>query len=158
MKWTNHSNILQPSVLFATLATARIISLRLDHIYSGYQHVAILLSSHDRTQDFLCYDEHQTNRVDERPIKDNFINDFMNYMPLPRSAYEMDVTNKSTPNQDQLQLLNVSIIAPGGLSPLFENISISIPRGKLTVVVGITASGKTQFLKGAFKTVPNQRV
>lgn len=83
----------------------------------------------------------------ERPIQNSIIHSFLNYMPLTSSIHQPQSFNASQPNTDQLQILNASIIPPGGVAPIFENVSISIPRGKLTVVIGLTASGKSQFLK-----------
>lgn len=140
-------------MLFAILTAVNIAVNGLTAVYTGYQHVPILLSSHDRVQNFLCLQERHTSRVDERPIERRIIHSCMNYMSLSCLDGQIPAPNTPIPNQDQLQLLDVSIIAPGGVSPLFENVSISVPRGGLTVVIGITASGKTQFLKALLDEV-----
>lgn len=147
VKWTGFGPNLPPNLLFATLTTASFLIDRMDATYSGLHRTSPILGSHDRIQEFLCKEELRVNRVDERPIQYNMIHSFMNYMPLPPSEAQLQPSGNIIPNTDQLQLFNASIILPGGIKPLLDNVSVSVPRRKLTVVIGITASGKSQFLK-----------
>ncbi|HYH16062.1 MAG TPA: peptidase domain-containing ABC transporter [Flavisolibacter sp.] len=54
----------------------------------------------------------------------------------------------TSPIENNLQLRNVSFIYPGaGNLPTLRNITLSIPKGKITAIVGASGSGKTTLLK-----------
>ncbi|HVU98340.1 MAG TPA: peptidase domain-containing ABC transporter [Puia sp.] len=57
-----------------------------------------------------------------------------------------------------IHLDNVSFTYPGaGNAPVLENISLRIPKGKVTAIVGVSGSGKTTLLKLLLKFYPVQR-
>jgi ATP-binding cassette subfamily B protein len=52
------------------------------------------------------------------------------------------------PEQHTIQIKNLSFTYPGaGNEPVLKNISLEIPQGKITAVVGMSGSGKTTLLK-----------
>lgn len=57
-------------------------------------------------------------------------------------------TVKELPTRKDIQLTNVSFTYPGaGNTPALEDLSLSIPGGKVTAIVGSSGSGKTTLLK-----------
>lgn len=146
MKWTTGRDNLKANTLFATLIQLQLVVVRLQAVLFAYQRVGMIMGCHDRVQAFLSAEEYSQNYTHERPIKISFHHNIINdaaMFPSPEQLQQV----KNSRNNDQLQLHNVSITLPGAATPICRDFSLSIPRGAFTVVVGLTASGKSQLLK-----------
>lgn len=138
---------MKPSTLFPSLSLLSIITDRLMLIIRIFQQYGTVLSSIGRVQAFLLAQEVQVSVVEDRlihlKINHSMLNDSADSPDVEQTQFFED----ELPNQDQLQLVNGSVSFKDTRTPLFKQVSISIPRGKLSVIMGATGSGKSQLLR-----------
>lgn len=146
LKWTTGNEGLRANTLFPTLILLHSMVYRLQHILVAYSRVAMLLGPHNRIQAFLSKPEIKKTYTNIRPIRIGIHHSIINNSAL-HPSYEILCKIRATKNNDQIQLHNVTIKPPGTTISIFQDVTVSVPRGKLTVVIGPTASGKSLFLR-----------
>lgn len=138
---------LAPSVLFTALMSMDLITEKLEGVRWAHQRIGIAMVCYDRLQAFYCAPEYRRTRIFRRPIllqvQHSLINDSAEF-PTNEQIMQM---RRGFVNTDPVQLHNITVKRPDTGTTMFRDISISIPRGKLTVVLGSTGSGKSQLLK-----------
>lgn len=138
---------LTPSVLFTALMAMDLITEKLEGVRWAHQRIGIAMGCYDRLQAFYCATEYRRTRTVRRPIllqvQHSLINDSAEF---PTNDQRMQM-RRGFVNTDPVQLHNITVKRPDTGTTMFRDVSISVPRGKLTVILGSTGSGKSQLLK-----------
>ena len=147
LKYTEFRAEMGMNTLFSILISFHIISERLQAIRLAHQHIAMVLCRHDRLQDFFFSEEYRRTITRTRPMPFQVQHSLINDLALFPTTEQKKQLRARLPNQDPIQLQNANIISPGSSFPVLRQFSVSIPREKLTVILGGTGSGKSQLLK-----------
>lgn len=122
---------LQASRIFATVALLNLSSVPIETILRSYSSLRDTISCVDRIGSYIIEKERVDGRTkgsDNSPSNDE------------KSAA---AAAESTPIETM-----IAALAPVGREkPVVSEVSVSVPRGKLTIATGPTAHGKTTFLK-----------
>ena len=147
ISWTKLSSDLRPDFLFPSLLLVNTIIEQLVAINRTYNQYQRFIAYYHQLQTFLSVKEVQSNLSDERLIRIKINHCLVNDLSVIPGQAHINTHQRAPRNQDQIQLFNTSVTLQGSNVPIFKHFSVSIPRGRLTVVMGATASGKSQFLK-----------
>ncbi|KAK3180626.1 hypothetical protein K4F52_007976 [Lecanicillium sp. MT-2017a] len=144
--WTTFKDDFNPVDVFTTLAIIGLVALPLGHVMAGFPRLAGALGCFLRVEAYLLLPEKQEQRtiLNEGRAKD----------PEPLSLTEKEgsvwmpaeVQHADT-ETFPIEFINASIAPSTGKDAVVCGISVRIARGKLTVMVGRTASGKSTILR-----------
>ena len=146
IRWTTGKSGLKANALYPSLILLHTMINRLQVVIVAYNRVAALVGPHNRIQAFLSQSEIRRYHTNVRPIQISIDHSLINDSALHPTDEKLKQI-RSTRNNDQLQLNNITVKTQGVAKSIFRDVSVSIPRGKLTAVIGPTASGKTLFLR-----------
>lgn len=144
---TTLENGLQPSTLFPSLLLLSLLKTRLLTILRAHQRYTTMANAYNCIQDYLKVEEFHATTTNTRLIHIAIKHCMFNDSPVTPDSAMLAEIRRPAPNDDPLQLLNATVTLPGAPAPLFTNVSVSIPKEKLTVVVGIKGSGRSELLK-----------
>lgn len=145
--YTTLGSDLQPSSLFPTLLVLNMLKTRLIAILRAYQRYMAVSGPYNRIQNYLNAEEFHATTTSTQLIHVAIKHCMFNDSPVDMNAALLAEVRKKLPNTDPLQLLNATVTLPGATTPAFTNVSISVPSGKLTIVIGIKGSGKSDLLR-----------
>lgn len=145
--WTQRRDLLRSALLFPGLLEVIALTHRFQSLNRAYQRYQILIVCFDQIQAFLSVKQVRDDVTDSRIIHIKINHCLVNDFSVMPGHNHLNLHQRAPRNQDQIQLTNTSVILRGSNTPIFNHFSVSIPRGRLTVVMGATASGKSQFLK-----------
>ena len=145
--WTQQKGLLRSGILFPGLLQVIAITGRFQAMNRTYQRYQIFIACYDQLRNFLSAEQVRDDVTDSRLIHIKINHCLVNDLSVIPGHEHINLHQRAPRNQDQIQLTNTSVILKGSNIPIFNHFSVSIPRGRLTVVMGATASGKSQFLK-----------
>lgn len=145
--WTKVRKVLAADFVFPNLLLLSSIIHRLMDINRNYQNYQRVLGYYNQFQAFMSVKDVQSHIADQRLIAITINHCLVNDLSVLPSNLHLNLHERAPRNQDQIQVMNASVTLRGTTAPIFNKFSVSIPRGRLTVVMGASASGKSQFLK-----------
>lgn len=123
---------LEADRIFTVLAIVAISYTPMQTLVSVYPVMRGTISTVDRIQDYLLLEE----RREGRTILPNTL----------ATDSEKSAVSTSSPSEP-IDVVSASITPTASEIAVVQDASLSVPRGKLTIVTGPTGSGKTTFLK-----------
>lgn len=146
--WTNLSNGLNATDTFTALAFLTMVAFSMARLLDAYPRLMSGLACFQRIETYLLLDEWQDGRltIQSQASYDSEKGtpgiDPSNDLALPLSQHPINLQ----PLKPPIEFADASIAAQG-TDVILENVNISIPHLKLTVIVGRTGSGKSTLLR-----------
>ncbi|KAJ3496549.1 hypothetical protein NLG97_g2579 [Lecanicillium saksenae] len=136
--WTRASNPLDVAEVFTVVSISIIAAEPFQTLLASFVQWASGLASIRRIQDFLCLEELQDTRfTTEIPWEEFDI--------VPGEKRQL-VSSKASPTSTAVRFESVTVMSPV-TGPILKEVSISIPWGKLAILWGPIASGKSTLLR-----------
>ncbi|RAH78385.1 ABC multidrug transporter [Aspergillus japonicus CBS 114.51] len=129
--------------MFSSLSLLMLISQPLSMLFQSAPELASMVACFQRIQQFLLTDP----RSDQRKIVASTLN------KLKPANVEVEEKSSAT-TAAAITIRSASFIWPGGVTPVLCNISLSIPRQKLTMIFGPVGCGKTSLLHALLGEIP----